>query len=63
MKTYKVKYKSVLDYWRGKNYKSLLVLAENETDAEFKAVETIGFDEEKAPLSKQTYDIKVLTKV
>ena len=56
-KQFKVKFKTMLDYWKGRNYKYITVHATSEIDAENIADSIIDMD--SSCLAKQLYDMSI----
>ena len=57
MNNYKIKYLTVLNYWKGKRYQSTNIIAPDPATAEIEAVKIIEGD--RCGLSKQVYDVQV----
>ena len=57
MNTYKIKYLTVLNYWKGKRYQSKNITAPDPATAEIEACKIIEGD--RSSLSKQIYDVQV----
>ena len=57
MNTYKIKYRTVLNYLKGKRYQSRTITASNPATAEIEACKAI--EGNRASLSKQIYDVQV----
>jgi hypothetical protein len=57
MHNYKIKYLTVLNYWKGKRYQSTNIIAPDPATAEIEACKIIEGD--RCGLSKQVYDIEV----
>ena len=57
MNNYKIKYLTVLNYWKGKRYQSTNIIAPDPATAEIEAVKIIEGD--RSSLSKQIYDVQV----
>jgi len=57
MNNYKIKYLTVLNYWKDKRYQSTNIIAPDPATAEIEAVKIIEGD--RCGLSKQVYDIQV----
>jgi hypothetical protein len=57
MNNYKIKYLTVLNYWKGKRYQSTNIIAQDPATAEIEAVKIIEGD--RCGLSKQVYDVQV----
>ena len=57
MNNYKIKYLTVLNYWKGKRYQSTNITAPDPATAEIEACKTIEGD--RKGLAKQVYDVQV----
>ena len=57
MNNYKIKYLTVLNYWKGKRYQSTNIIAPDPATAEIEAVKIIEGD--GGSLSKEVYDVQV----
>jgi hypothetical protein len=57
MNNYKIKYLTVLNYWKGKRYQSTHVIAPDPATAEIEACKLIEGD--GGSLSKEVYDVQV----
>jgi len=57
MNIYKIKYLTVLNYWKGKRYQSRNITAPDPATAEIEACKIIEGD--RSSLSKQIYDVQV----
>jgi hypothetical protein len=57
MNTYKIKYLTVLNYWKGKRYQSTNIIAPDPATAEIEACKVI--EGNRSSLSKQIYDVQV----
>lgn len=57
IKSYKVKFTTMLEYWKSKPYRSIIVEAETETDAYLFVLEQ--FKNHTTRLSEQVYNIEV----
>jgi len=57
MNNYKIKYRTVLNYWKGKRYQSTNIIAPDPATAEIEACKLIEGD--GGSLSKEIYDVQV----
>ena len=57
MNNCKIKYLTVLNYWKGKRYQSTNIIAPDPATAEIEAVKIIEGD--GGSLSKEVYDVQV----